>query len=134
MNKYSLIFIGEQMNKKVVRITNKPSFYDALLLSNQTPQPTKIIPYQSIPIRKNTTLSIRYRDDIIQLTYQGNSIQIIADNRELSEKEVFELLHNFAVKEGDRVTFLRTFCHSKTRLRKRKRHRVIEECKTIVVD
>jgi hypothetical protein len=117
------------MCKQELRITSKPSFYDALLLSNRSPQPTKDTSFQSIPICKKTIVSIRYRDDDIQLTYHGQSLQIFASNRELSEEEVLEVLHNFVVKEGNRVTYLRIFPNDKFRRRKRKGPRVIAECK-----
>ncbi|MCL6573973.1 MAG: hypothetical protein K6T88_20200 [Bacillus sp. (in: Bacteria)] len=132
-NRNLLIFIGKQMSKEELRITHKPSFHDALLLSKQTPQPIKTKEYQTIPVCKKTIVTIRYRDDHIQLTYQGKSLQILPGKRNLSKKEVFELMKNFALKEGDRVTFLRTFPYGKSRLRKRKKPPVMAQCKNLVV-
>lgn len=121
----SLIFIGEILHQQKWRITGKPSFYDALLLANQSPLPTMSTPYQSILQDNNTNVSIHFCDYNFQLTYQGKSLQILNADRDLTEEEVFNVFNNFVFKDGEKVSILRIFPYGKNRPRKRKRARVL---------
>ncbi|WP_066070598.1 hypothetical protein [Neobacillus soli] len=118
IKKKSLIFIGERGCNQQLIITKKPSFYDAVTLSNQSPQPTKNTPYRSIPLVSSTNISFRNSDYNIQLTSQ--SIQISESGRELSEEEVFDMLNHLIIKEGDKVTFFGYSPYCKNRPRKKK--------------
>lgn len=43
------------------------------------------------------------------LPYEPHSLQIFKEGNDLTEKEVFEFLNHFAVKEGNRVSILKVF-------------------------
>lgn len=119
MEKNSIVFIGEQNNKQQVEIKSKPSFFDAVQLATQSPHTSEDSPYQSIPFYKKAIIPIQIYNSNIQLTYQKHSLQIWKEGHELSEKEVFDLLNHFAIKEDDMVSILVVFPNGKKRLRKR---------------
>ncbi|MEH7334236.1 hypothetical protein V7161_16440 [Neobacillus drentensis] len=127
----SLIFIGEKKSKKNLQFTRKPSFYDAILLSNQSPQSPKAPSYQSIPLDSKANIQFHFYDSNIHLIYQKQSLKIFSCHRQLTETEVFDLFHHFAVKEGDKVSFLSFFPSEKTSARKRKKVRVLSEEKEL---
>jgi hypothetical protein len=52
--------------------------------------------------------------------YEKHSLQIYKENNDLTEKEVFEILTRFAIKEGNRVSFLADFPNGKKRQAKSK--------------
>ncbi|WP_223594789.1 hypothetical protein [Neobacillus bataviensis] len=130
----SLIFIGEKKSKKNLQFTRKPSFYDAILLSNQSPQSPKAPSYQSIPLDSKANIQIHFYDSSIHLIYQKQSLKIFSRHRHLTETEVFDLFHHFAVKEGDKVSFLSFFPSGKASTRKRKKVRVLSEEKELEED
>ncbi|MGG1679238.1 hypothetical protein ACIFOT_26455 [Neobacillus sp. NRS-1170] len=130
----SLIFIGEKKCKKNLKFIRKPSFFDAILLSSQSPQSPKTPSYQSIPLDSKANIQIHFYDSNIHLIYQKQSLQIFSSHRHLTETEVFDLFHNFAVKEGDKVSYLSFFPSGKTSARKRKKVRVLSEEKELEED
>ena len=133
MEKNSIIFIGEQKNKQEMEIKSKPSFFDAVQLSTQSPQTTEDTPYQSIPFNKKAIIPILIYNSNIQITYnrQRHSLQIVKEDNELTEKEVFELLNHFAIKEDDKVSFLAVFPNGKSRLRKARETYTLSEYKKL---
>jgi hypothetical protein len=120
VEKHSIIFIGKQRNKQEMEIKSKPSFFDAVQLSTQSPQTTEDIPYQSIPFNKNAIIPILIYNSNIQITYNRDrhALQLVKEDNDLTEKEVFELLNHFAIKEDDKVSFLVVFPNGKNRLKK----------------
>jgi hypothetical protein len=65
------------------------------------------------------------------MTYQKHSLRIWKEGHELSEKEVFELLNHFAIKEDDLVSILIVFPNRKKRLKKVRKERTLSEYKKI---
>ena len=120
MEKNSIIFIGEQNNKQQVEIKSKPSFFDALQLATQSPHTAEDSPYQSIPFTKKAIIPIIVYNSNVQITYNRHrhSLQIVKEDSNLKEKEVFELLNHFAIKEDDKVSFLVVFPNGKSKLKK----------------
>ncbi|MDQ0200805.1 hypothetical protein [Neobacillus ginsengisoli] len=127
----SLIFIGEMSNKNEMTIKNKPGFYDALVLSKQSAHSTKSQSYQSIPCDKLEKISIRIFYKNIQFTYRNQSLQLIDDDEKLTEEEVINVFNNFAVKEGDKITYLVHYPSDKIRSRKKKKARILAEEKKL---
>lgn len=115
-------------------ITSKPRFYDALLLSNQSPHPTKSNPYQSIPLDHESKVAIHFYDQNIHVSYQQNKLQISATDHELTEEEVFNVINHFAFKQGNTVSFLGIPNPRKSKTRKRKQVRVLAEEKESGLD
>ncbi|NHC38446.1 hypothetical protein G6549_00590 [Bacillus sp. MM2020_1] len=135
MEKNSIVFIGEQYNKQQVEIKSKPSFFDAVQLATQSPHTTEDSdsPYQSIPFYKKAIIPIQIYNSNIQISYDrhSHSLQIVKENNELTEKEVFELLHHFAIKEDNKVSFLAVFPNGKKRLTKARKAHTLSEYKKL---
>lgn len=133
MEKNSIIFIGEQNNKQQVEIKSKPSFFDAVQLSTQSPHTTEDSPYQSIPVTKKAIIPIKVYNSNLQITYNRHrhSLQIVKEDHNLTEKEVFELLNHFAIKEDDKVSFLVVFPNEKNKLRKARQAYTLSEHKKL---
>ncbi|TWD99396.1 hypothetical protein FB550_10731 [Neobacillus bataviensis] len=135
-NNSRLIFIGEIINSQEIRITRKPSIYDAFLLSEKSFStfPSSMNPsYQSVPLVEQANISIHINCYHIILSYQHNSLQIAESSKILTEEEVIEVFTNFIVKKGDRITFLGTSPHRKTRPRKKKKERILAVEKPVPV-
>jgi hypothetical protein len=127
----SLIFIGEISDGNEMTIKNKPGFYDALLLSKQSVHSTKSSSYQSVPYDNQKKISIRNFDKNIQFTYRNQSLQLIDDDEKLTDEEVLNVFNHFAIKEGDKVTYLLQYPNDKIRPRKKKKARILEEGKQL---
>lgn len=97
----SLIFIGEMPDEKVMRIKSKPEFYDAVILSKQSPRSIKNAPYQFIPLGG----SIHFCENDVKFTFHQHSLQIMG-NQQLTETDVYNILNHFAVKKGNQISFL----------------------------
>jgi hypothetical protein len=104
--KGELIFIGKKPSKKEIQIKGKPDFYDALLLSNRTPNTPQKILYQSIPFGTNAKVLIQFSERNIHLTYQHSSFQIMSKDLHLTDDEALDIFKHFAVKEGKKVAYL----------------------------
>lgn len=117
--KKELIFIGEKANENEMEIKYKPDFYDALLLSKQSPQNA---PYQSIHLRTNAKVSIHFSQNI-KFTYQQHSWKIEGE-KHLTEEEAFALFKSFAIREGKKVTYL---AHGISTPQKVEKVRVLQE-------
>ncbi len=129
MEKNSIIFIGKPNRKKKIEIDSKPSFFDAVQLSTRSPQTYEVTPYQSIPFHKKAIIPIHSFNSEIHITYEQHSLQIYKENNDLTEKEVFECLTHFAIKEGKTVSFLTEFPNDKKRLAKDKPNSALTESK-----
>ncbi|MGG3560666.1 hypothetical protein ABES03_03475 [Neobacillus rhizosphaerae] len=130
--KVALIFIGEQVSKQECWIKSKPSFSDAVVLSNQTSHQTTCVSYQHILLDyKNNSFQIS--DSDIQLTCDRDSLKITqgSKSKQLTEEEVFDIINNFAFKKGNKVTFLRTIPYRKSKKRKKNKDRVLAVGKKI---
>ncbi|MEH7303728.1 hypothetical protein [Neobacillus drentensis] len=114
-----------------MKINSKPSFFDAVHLSSQSPLTNVDTPYQSIPFNKRAIIPIHSFNSEIHITCEQHSIQIYNEKNDLTEKEVFEFLTHFAVKEGNKVSFLAVFPNNKDRLKNVKSTRVLAESKKI---
>lgn len=132
-NSHSLIFIGELEDKQNLRITRKPSFFDAILLSKQLSHPTRIPSYGAIPLDSNANISIHFFDSNIHLIYQEQSLQIFSRHHDLTESEVFNFFNHFAIKEGSTISYLSLFPREKTSRLKKKKVRVLSEEKELAV-
>jgi hypothetical protein len=124
----SIIFIGKQSSRKEMKIYSKPSFYDAVQLSTQSPRTHEDNSYLSIPFNRKM-IPVHILNSKIQLTYEEHSLQIYHENNNLNEKEVIEILTHVAVKEGNKVSFLAVFPNDKTKLTKVKTTRTLTESK-----
>ena len=87
----TLMFIGEIISNQDIRITRRPSIYDAFLLSDKS-LPVDLSPmkesYQSIPLVEHANISIHFKNYQIELSYQFHSLQITETSKTLSEEEV----------------------------------------------
>lgn len=101
-----LIFIGKKPSKKEMQIKGKPDFYDALSLSNRTPNTPQTVLYQSIPFGTNSKVSIQFSERNIHLTCQHSSLQIMTKDLHLTDEEALDIFKHFAVKEGKKVAYL----------------------------
>lgn len=124
----TLMFIGEIISNQDIRITRRPSIYDAFLLSDKS-LPVDLSPmkesYQSIPLVEHANISIHFKNYQIELSYQFHSLQITETSKTLSEEEVLEVFTNFFVRVGDQVNYLGTSPYCKTRSRKKKKERIL---------
>ena len=119
-----LMFIGEVIGSREIRITKKVSIHDAIILLEKSfPNfPSSMDEsYQSIPLEELADILIHLNHYHILLSYQQNSLQIVETSNFLTEEEIFEVLTNFIVRIGDKLTYLGTFPYSKARCRKRKK-------------
>ncbi len=120
MEKNSIIFIVNPSSRRKKKINSKPSFFDAIQLSTRSPLTNVDTPYQSIPFNKRAIIPIHSFNSGIHITYDQHSLQIYKENNDLTEKEVFGFLTHFAIKEGNRVSFLADFPNGKKRRAKSK--------------
>ena len=118
--KVALIFIGEQVSKQECWIKSKPSFSDAIFLSNQSSHQTTCVSYQHI-LLDYKNISFQISDSDIQLTCDRDSLMITqgSKSKQITEEEVFDIINNFAFKKGNKVTFLRTIPYRKSKKRKK---------------
>lgn len=128
---HSLIFIGEKKRNKELQLKSKPGFSDAICLSKQSTHTTKNAPYQSIHIGSRKNISIHFRDENIHFTYHNKSIKLLAGDKNLTDKDVFDVFTNFAFKEGNKVTILKIFPDRKMIPRKKKKERVLQVGKEV---
>ncbi|MEH7074303.1 hypothetical protein [Neobacillus drentensis] len=128
MEKNSIIFICEGTDSQEKEIKGKPSFYDAIQLSNQSPQTLEDTPYQSIAFQKTAIIPIHSFNSRIHISYEQHSLKIVTENNDLTESEVFECLTHFAVKEGFQVSFIAVFPKDKNSLEKpQNKHTLVED-------
>ena len=123
-----LMFIGEMISSQEIRITRKPSLYDAFLLSDKTfPAfpPSLSESYQSIPLVEQANLLIHIQNYQIVLSYQQCSLQITKTGEILSEEEVLEVFTNFIVRVADKVSYLGTSPYRKKRSQRKKKQRIL---------
>lgn len=113
-----------------MEINSKPSFYDAVQLSTQSPQTHEDNPYLSIPFDREM-IPVHIFNSKIQLKYKQHSLQIYQENNNLKEKEAIEILTHVAVKEENQVSFLALFPNDKTELQKVKTMRTLAESKKL---
>ena len=125
----SIIFIVNPSSRRKKRFNYKPSFFDAVQLSTRSPQTYEVTPYQSIPFHKKAIIPILSFNSDIHIMYEKHSLQIYKENNDLTEKEVFEILTRFAIKEGNRVSFLADFPNGKKRQAKSKPNGTLAESK-----
>lgn len=111
-----LIFIGEKQSEIELAVQSKPDFHDALILTKKTLQKS---PYQSIPLRTNTTVSIHFRESNIQFTYQRHFLKVEGE-KGITEEEALDIFKHFAIKEGKKIAYL-AHCPSKPQEGKKKR-------------
>ncbi len=124
----SFILIGKPTGAKELEITNKPSFYDAIQLSNQSLQRPHLhpnSPYHLIPLEDNTDLSFHYGNANIEVNYDQRSLSFVEVGQKLMEEEVFDVLANFVVKEGNKASYLGIPPYGKDPAKKTKKARTI---------
>ncbi|WP_251552295.1 hypothetical protein [Neobacillus muris] len=125
----ALVFIGEKTNNGEWRITRTPETNDLALLLFQSPHEKST--YQFIPLSHNEDPWIYFYNTNIQMTCQNQSLLVFEGDPELTEEQVFELMSSFALKDRNRIAFLRLFPNSKYRPKKRKTARIVSEEKPL---
>ena len=128
---HSIIFIGEVIGSHEIRITSKPGIYDIILLTNQSSCASTDMPYQSIPLENQTSISIHLNDISIQLAFHDQSMHIVEASKILTEEEVNSVLSHFMLKEGAWVYLLGQAPYRKSRPRKRKKEGILKEGKEL---
>jgi hypothetical protein len=105
-NDSTLILIGKRTGRQELQFTSKPRFFDAVQLSIQAVHHDKDASYQSFPLDEDTTIIFHYHDISIRLTLDQQSRLKIESETPLTEAEVFEVLANFVLKDGSKVSYL----------------------------
>lgn len=85
-----------------MQISGTPEFHDVVLLSKHSPQTA---PYQTIPLGIHSQVSIDFAEENIQLLYQEHCLKI-QGGKNFTEEHAFDIIKNFAVKDGNKVAFL----------------------------
>ena len=119
-----LMFIGEVVGNREIRITKKISIHDAIIFLDKsfpTFPSSMDKSYQSILLEERADILIHLNHYNILLSYQRNSLQIVETSNFLTEEEVWEVFTSFIVRIGDKLTYLGNFPYSKARCRKRKK-------------
>jgi len=130
-NKSAIILIGKQINNQELQITCKPSFSDAIQLTNHSLTLTKNSPYQCIPLEDDKNITLNYDGCSVHVDLNQRLIRIKEGASKLTEEEAFDLLSNFVIKEGDRVSFLGIPPHRNTCPKKWQKVRIIAEGKKL---
>lgn len=130
-NESSLILIGKQINDQELQITCKPSFSDAIQLTNQSLTSTKNSPYHCIPLEDDKNISLNYDGCSVHVDLNQRLIRIKEVLSELTNEEAFDLLSNFVIKEGNWVSFLGFPPQRNTCPNKRQKVRIIAEGKEL---
>ncbi|MEH7417286.1 hypothetical protein V7266_18545 [Neobacillus drentensis] len=135
-NNNILMFIGDMISSQEIRITRKPSIYDAFLLTEKSissfPAPMDGH-YQSIPLEEQATILIHINQYHILLSYQQNSLHIAESGKNFPEEEVLEVFSNFIVRIGGKITYLGTSPYCKKRPRRKKKERIVAEEKKLEI-
>lgn len=128
---HGIIFIGEKSTDNEIYINGKPSFFDAIHLSEQQSPSAMNSSYQFIPLARSLNETYRFYDPhlskIIKLIFNGQSLQLIEDGQRLSKETVCNVFKHFLVKQGKRVLFLTESPKDKICLKQKDRHLV--QCK-----
>jgi hypothetical protein len=129
---HGIIFIGEKPADNEIYINGKPSFFDAVHLSEQQSPLATNSSYQFIPLARSLNETYRFYDPhlskIIKFSFNGHSLQLIEDGQQLSKETVYKIFKHFLVKQGKRVLFLIEPPKDNIRLKQKDRHLV--QCKT----
>ncbi|MDR4949982.1 hypothetical protein [Neobacillus cucumis] len=134
VNNNRLIFIGDIMGHREIRITRKPSIHDAVLLSDQSLpfQPSSLSEsYQSIPLEEHATILIHLNSDNVLLSFQRNSLQIADTDKMPTEEEFLEVFTHFILTIEGRVTYFETSPYRKMRARKKNKERNLSAEKSV---
>ncbi|OIK10627.1 hypothetical protein BIV60_20625 [Bacillus sp. MUM 116] len=126
--KSSLNFKGVLLNHHEIIVKSKPRFSDALRILKH---PSKNNFYQTIPLSETQFVAIYYQNRRFQFTYQNQSFLLFEGNQQLSEDAVYNIVNNFIVKEGNKVSYLTNFPEDKIRPAKRKKGRVLAVSKRV---
>lgn len=127
----SIFFIGEKMRNQEWRITRRPNFYDAVLLtqqSNQTAEENSS--YQSIPLG-SANIAFNLYEHNIYFTYHLQTLQIEIDSTEPSEEDIFDVFNSLLLKEGNMVSYLVLIPKGKTSPVHKKKTRILAEAKKL---
>jgi hypothetical protein len=105
-----IIFIGEKPGKNKIQINGKPGFFDAVHLAEQQSPSTVNSSYQFIPLGHSLNKTYHFYDPhlskTIKFVFNGQSLQLIENDLNLSKEEVYHVFKHFLVKKGKRVLFL----------------------------
>lgn len=97
-------YLYYKVKENNLNIYHQPSFFDALQLI----QPQEDKSYQRVPLGKNTSLMFQYTKDFerksIQYDFDFINGQIAI--KDTADKQTYQLLSCFVIKEGCRVTYL----------------------------
>lgn len=130
-NTSSIILIGEKVDNQELQITSKTSSFEEGQL---IPNPTENSPYRSIPLEDDTNISFYFRGCSVQFNLEERSLSIVEVDRELTEEDALDVLADFAIKEGPRVSFLRIPPLRKTRTGKGQKVQIVAEEKKLGED
>ncbi|EKN66505.1 hypothetical protein BABA_15387 [Neobacillus bataviensis LMG 21833] len=127
-NTNSIILIGEKVDNQELQITCKTnSFEEGQLI----PKPTENSPYRSIPLEDDTNISFYFRGCSVRFNLEERSLSVVEVDRELTEDDAFDVLADFAIKEGNRISLLRIPPLRKTRTGKRQKVQIVAEEKKL---
>ena len=124
----SIILIGKKVDSLELQITSKTSSFEKGQL---IPKPTENSAYRSIPLEDNTHISLYFRGCSVQFNFEERSFSIIEVDRMLTEEDAFDVLADFAIKEGNTVSFLRIPPLRKKRTTERQKVQVVAEGKKL---
>jgi hypothetical protein len=104
----SLVIIGKPIGKNHLQLLSKPGFSDAIQLLNHSSIGirTDSTFYQLIPLKDMDTISFHYNNIKIQASYDQQLLSFVEENRTEAEKRVFDVLANFVIKAGNKVSYL----------------------------
>lgn len=119
----SIIFLGERVNEKEHIFNGRPSFYDALKLSDQPPPIDVELPYQIIPLPQTTIETYHFQipnlSKKIKCSFHPQSLKMIESDQSLTTSTVYNVFNHFLIKKGTRVLFLTEVPHDKTKNRRK---------------
>ncbi|MBO0961000.1 hypothetical protein J1P26_14965 [Neobacillus sp. MM2021_6] len=130
-NTSSIILIGKKATNQELQITCKTSSFEEGQL---IPKSTKNSPYRTIPLDDNANISFYFRDCNVEFNLDERSLSIAEGGRLLTEEDAFDVLADFAIKEGSKISFLRIPPLRKKRMGKREKVQVVSEEKKLVGD
>lgn len=131
----SLFFIGKRIGEREWEITRKPDFYDAILLTHQSPQTMKAgeLRYQRIPL-PSANIIFNLRDHNIHFNWDNQKHQIVMEGSELTEEEVTDAFKSLLFKQGTMVSYIVHMPKGKTCPIKKEKTRLLAEAKKLTQD
>ena len=130
-----IVFIGKQPGENEIQVMSKPSFFDAVHLTEQQ-SPAPLTPsYQFIPLAGSLNETYHYYDPHlsknIKFIFNGKSLKLIEEGDSLTKEAVYNVYKHFLVKKGKRVLFLTEAPKDKIHLKQKLGNQVQSEEKIL---